>query len=206
MSNAITRAFAGILLGAALTVLALEGVLRLLPIQDGLFAGDPSADWQVHHLIANQHFTFSDAWDLRNVHRGVTNNMGYVAPFDYVPGAKGVVVVGDSFIESVMNRYEDTLQGQLASTLRAAPTVLSFGTAGASLPDYIGLGPMVASRFRPRWVVILVVGGDFVEGFAPGPGFFRWSTDQTPPVRLIPQPTPGAIADPGHRPLHERQS
>lgn len=185
MLRAVTVILAATL-GSALLLTTLELALRLLPVQNGIAAGDPSADWPAHRLIPNVHYTFSDAWDLRNVHRGVTNNMGYVAPFAYVPGSDAVAVVGNSFIEGLMDRYQDTLQGQLAWRVHDAPAILNFGSSGASLPDYIGLGPMVRRRFDVRWLVILVVGGDFEKGFSPPPGFFGWSAAARPPAELRP--------------------
>jgi len=173
--------------GIALTLIAFEAVLRLLPVQNGLFAADPDPKWPVHHLVESSPYTFSDAWDLRNVHHGVTNGMGYVAPFEYPPHTESIAVVGDSFVEGATNEYRDTLQGQLAARLPHAPPVLNFGTSGASLSDYIGLGPLVSKRFRVQWVIIVVVAGDFTDAFTPVPGFFRWSVEQTPPVRLVPQ-------------------
>ena len=115
--------------GVLVTLTAAESVLRLLPVQNGIFAADPAPDWQVHHLVPRSHYTFSDAWNLRNVRHGTTNDMGYAAPFDYVPGTSAVVVVGDSFVEGLMNWYADTLQGQLARQLTASPPILNFGTA-----------------------------------------------------------------------------
>jgi hypothetical protein len=185
MSRALTTLLAAAL-GAALLLLVLELALRLLPIQSGLSASDASSNWPTHHLIANIHYTYSDAWDLRNEHRGVTNNMGYVAPFAYLPGSEGIAVVGNSFIEGLMNRYQDTLQGQLARQVADAPAILNFGVSGASLPDYIGLGPLVSRRFHLRWAVILIVGRDFINGFRPSPGYFGWSAGEAPPVRLRP--------------------
>ena len=193
MLRAITVILAAAL-GSALLLTTLELALRLLPVQNGIAAGDPSVDWPTHRLIPNVHYTFSDAWDLRNVHHGVTNNLGYVAPFAYVPGGDAIVVVGNSFIEGLMDNYQDTLQGQLAQHVHAAPAILNFGSSGASLPDYIGLGPMVSPRFDVRWVVILVVAGDFEKGFTPPPGFFGWSAAATPPVELRPdQPRSAAV-------------
>src|SRR5947207_141075 len=168
--------------------MVLEAALRLLPVQNGLAGDDPSPDWPTHRLRSDVHYTFSDAWDLRNVHRGVTNNMGYVAPFPYRPGSDGIAVVGNSFIEGLMNRYEETLRGQLARLLPDAPAMLNFGVSGTSLADYIGLGPMVSRRFRVRWAVVVVVAGEFVDGFTPQPGYFGWNAGNAPPVQLRPQP------------------
>ena len=185
MSRTLTALLAAAL-GSALLLLVLELALRLLPIQSGLAADDASAGWPTHHLVANIHYTYSDAWDLRNEHRGVTNNLGYVAPFAYLAGSEGIAVVGNSFIEGLMNRYQDTLQGQLARQVADAPAILNFGVSGASLADYIGLGPIVSRRFHLRWAVILIVGGDFINGFRPAPGYFGWSASDAPPVRLRP--------------------
>src|SRR5207244_3839296 len=105
--------------------MALAAALHRLPVKNGLAGGDPTPDWPTHRLRPDVHYTFSDAWDLRNVHRGFTNNMGYVAPFPYRPGSDGIAVVGNSFIEGLMNRYEETLQGQLARLLPDAPAMLN---------------------------------------------------------------------------------
>ena len=187
MSRTLTTLLAAAL-GATLLLMVLEAALHLLPVQNGLAGADPAPDWPTHRLRPDVHYTFSDAWDLRNVHRGFTNNMGYVAPFPYRPGSDGIAVVGNSFIEGLMNRYEETLQGQLARLLPDAPAMLNFGVSGASLADYIGVGPMISRRFRVRWAVVVVVAGDFVGGFAPAPGYFGWNAGNTPPVQLRPQP------------------
>ena len=178
-------------LGSVLSLMVLELGLRLLPVQNGIATADWSADWPTHRLIPNVSYTFSDAWDLLNVHRGVTNNLGYVAPFAYLRGSNGIAVVGNSFIEGLMNEYQHTLQGQLAQQVRAAPAILNFGESGASLADYLGLGPIISRHFNLQWVVILVVGGDFVNGFTPQPGYFGWSARDTPPVQLRPEPIRG---------------
>src|SRR5437016_3814537 len=138
--------------------MALEAALHLLPVQNGLAGGDPTPDWPTHRLRPDVHYTFSDAWDLRNVHRGFTNNMGYVAPFPYRPGSDGIAVVGNSFIEGLMNRYEETLQGQLARLLPDAPAMLNFGVSGASLADRLP-----AAYGVPPERVILVFDADRAE-------------------------------------------
>src|SRR5665213_2137611 len=129
--------FAGVFCGCLLSLLALEGVLRLLPVQDGLFGADADPDWPAHHMVISTHYTYSAAWNFENVRHGSTNSMGFVAPFDYRPGPHGIAVIGDSFIEAVMNSYQDTLQGRLSQLLPNGPAIWNFGEAGAALPDYI---------------------------------------------------------------------
>src|SRR6266540_2520283 len=105
--------------GAAAALLLVELVLRLMPVLNGIYAADPSARWPTRTLIPNSDYTYSIGWNASNIHHGHINNLGYVAPFDYREGAGGVVVIGDSYVESMMNDYAETLQGQLGRDLRS---------------------------------------------------------------------------------------
>jgi hypothetical protein len=171
-------------------LLLLEGVLRLLPVLSGTYAADPRASWPVHTMIPNSGYTYSTGWNLQNVHRGRINDYGYVAPFDYGPekgGANTVAVFGDSYIEAVMNKFDDTLQGALNDYLKTPRPVLNFGSAGAEMPDYLGMAPLVRRDFSPQWAVFVITLGDFTRGFSAGPGYFKWQPDQSPPVKLVPE-------------------
>jgi lysophospholipase L1-like esterase len=182
----ISRAFA-FCLGIGGALLLLEGVLRLLPVIEGTYAAEPRASWRVHTMIPNSRYTYSTGWNLQNVHRGRINNFGYAAPFDYQSGSGGIAIFGDSYIESLMNDYPDTLQGSLNDYLKSPQTVLNFGTSGAEMPDYLGIAPLVSERFSPQWVVIVITVGDFTRGFNASPGFFEWQADRSPPIRLVPE-------------------
>lgn len=175
-------------LGIAGTVLALEGALRLAPVFGGLYAADPRPDWPIHTLIPNGEYTYSSGWNFANVHRGRVNNYGYLSPHDYQPDAGGIAVFGDSYIESVMNGYHDTLQGVLATKLRTPRPVLNFGTAGAELPHYLGAASYVARDFHPEWAVFLITAGDFTRGFKADPGYFYWDASRDPPISFKPEP------------------
>ncbi len=186
-----TRAFiartAAFFAGIGATLVLLEGALRLLPVLKGTYAADPRPSWPVHTMIPNTRYTYSTGWNLQNIHHGRINNFGYAAPFDYQPGSGGVAVFGDSYIESLMNDYRDTLQGALNDYLKTPRTVMSFGMAGAEMPDYLGTAPLVRDRFSPQWAVILITAGDFTRGFNASPGYFEWDPDRTPPIRLVPE-------------------
>ena len=190
----ITRTLAfGVGIGG--TLLLLEGGLRLLPVLSGTYAADPRASWPVHTMIPDTGYTYSTGWNLQNIQRGRINNYGYVAPFDYSPadsgrkegGAGTVAVFGDSYIEALMNRYDDTLQGALNDYLKTPRTVLNFGSAGAEMPDYLGTAPLVRDDFSPQWAVVVITLGDFTRGFSAGPGYFKWQPGQSPPVKLVPE-------------------
>jgi len=186
----ITRTLAFVA-GIGGTLLLLELVLRLLPVLNGTYAADPRPSWPVHTMIPDSSFTYSTGWNLQNIQRGRINNYGYVAPFDYAPaqgaGSGSIAVFGDSYVEAQMNDYGDTLQGTLNNYLKTPRTVLNFGTAGAEMPDYLGIAPLVRREFSPQWAVFVITMGDFTRGFAAGPGFFKWQPDQYPPVKLVPE-------------------
>jgi hypothetical protein len=182
---------AAFLAGIGGTLLVLEGVLRSLPVLAGTYAADPRPDWPIHTMIPNTTFTYSTGWNLQNIHHGHINNYGYVAPFDYARGKGGeqgnVAVFGDSYVESQMNDYGDTLQGALNDYLKTPRTVLNFGSAGAEMPDYLGTAPLVRRDFSPQWAVFVITLGDFTRGFSAGPGYFRWDPEHSPPVKLKPE-------------------
>src|SRR5262245_56296306 len=173
--------------GIAATVLLLEALLRILPVLNGTYAADPRSSWPVHTMIPNTHYTYSTGWNLQNIHHGRINNFGYASPEDYEPGRGGIAVFGDSYIESLMNAYPDTLQGSLNHFLKTPRKVLNFGMSGAEMPDYLGTAALVRDRFAPDWVVVVITLGDFTRGFSATPGYFEWAPDRSPPVRLKPE-------------------
>jgi len=176
----------GVIGGALLALCVLNAVLWALPVQDGLFIGDTDPNWPAFHFVPHMRFTHSDGWNLRNVVHGDTNNMGYVAPFDYADGGSGIVVLGDSFVESAMNAYPDSLQAQLQIPAATHVPILNFGYSGASLSDYLGVASLVARKFTVEWLIVVVVPGDFVEGYGSEPGFFRWAPNRELPVERVP--------------------
>lgn len=161
--------------GALAAILAIQLILSLLPVSGrGVYGSRFDPQWPVHHMLPNSSFTYSAGWALKNVHVGKTNNMGYAAPFDYVPGSEAIMVIGDSYVESLMNSYDETLQGMLSSILNQPTKVMHFGTAGASLADYLAVAEIIPSRFKTSWAVFVISDGDFVDGFTPAPGYYGW--------------------------------
>jgi hypothetical protein len=177
--------------GIAVMLLAIEGLIRVLPVISGTYAADPRESWPVHTMIPDSQYTYSSGWNLQNVHRGRINNYGYASPNDYVPhhgpGRGDVAVFGDSYVESLMNDYRDSLPGALDELLDPGREVLSFGMAGAEMPDYLGTAPLVRAEFSPEWAVFLITAGDFTRGFNASPGYFEWDARQSPPIRLVPE-------------------
>ena len=173
--------------GAVAILVLLELVLRLVPVRDGAYAADPSAKWPMHTLISNSSYTYSLGWNASNIHHGHINNLGYVAPFDYQEGSSGIIVIGDSYVESMMNDYDETLQGMLARHLRSTQQVMNFGMSGADLAHYLGTAQVVGQHFSPSWAVIVITAGDYSGGFSADSGYYRWSRRRDPPVELVPE-------------------
>jgi len=191
--------FTGFAFGIILALATLEGLLRLLPIQGGIHAADPNDRWPIHHMEAHADVHWSAGWNLTNPTRRRTNNLGYAAPFDYASGARIVAVMGDSYVESVMNPYESTVQAQLERLLGGAIPVYNFGIGGSSLPDYLGMATFLNREFVVERLVVVVGEGDFVEGFRPQPGHFFWSPHDSRLVEL----QPDAFRDPVRKALRK---
>lgn len=190
MKTLLTRTLA-FCFGVAAVLLLLEGVIRVLPVIEGTYAAHPRMHWPVHTMIPDSEYTSSTSWNLRNVQRGRINNYGYASPHDYQPDPDGergeVAVFGDSYLESLMNPYRDTLSGRVNEHLASPRTVLNFGMSGAELPDYLGTAELVGREFSPEWAVFLITAGDFTRGFNAAPGYYEWDLKHSPPIRLVPE-------------------
>jgi hypothetical protein len=166
-------------MGAAAMLVALELALRALPVSVGLYLDGRADLWPLHNFKAHLPYTHSTTWELRDARHGRTNNYGQLAPFDYVPGSRPVIVVGDSYIESQMNDYGDTLQGYLGNMLGAREWVYGMGISGMSMSDYLVLANQAAAEFAPRAAVFLLVDGDISDSLVDQAGqyHFRETTD-----------------------------
>lgn len=180
--------------GALLAAVALEMLFRLLPVSAGLYRSEDNARWPLRNYESGLSYTYSQGWDMRNPHRGTTNNYGHVAPFDYVPASGPVVVIGDSFVESLMNDYPDTLQGQLAERLGRPQSVYGLGANGTSLSDYLAVSAQARREFAPRAAVFLIVDGDISESLSSRIGNYHF-TDKGGVLQLDYVPFPaGALS------------
>jgi len=157
----------------------LELLLRLFPVSVGLYQTENREIRPLRTYLAHEPYTYSMTWEMRDAHHGRTNNYGQLAPFDYVAGSRPVIVVGNSYIESQMNDYSDTLQGNLGRMLGSALPVYGLGVSGMSMADYLELATQASAEFAPRAAVFLVVDGDIVRSLIDQPGYrhFRETSD-----------------------------
>jgi hypothetical protein len=157
-------------LGALLALFLLEIVLRLLPVSMGLYRTTKFEHWPLQSSEPRLAYAHSYGWNMSNAHRGTTNNYGHIAPFDYQQNSHPILVIGDSFVESLMNDYPDTLQGQLGQRIGAPESVYGLGVSGLSASEYVALSRMARDEFKPAAAVFLITDGDFSESLGPRPG------------------------------------
>ena len=191
--NKIARHGWSVLVGMALTLLALELVLRCLPLID-VHSADPRADWPIRTWVPHVRYTHSTGWALHNVRHGTVNDYGYISPFDYRGLTHGVAVFGDSFVESLMNDYSEALAGVLGQLLGPRRPVMNFGISNSAMAHYLGSAPLIAGRFHPDAAVVVIGVNDFSSSFSRQPGRFSWAQGAKFPVELTPERRTSATA------------
>jgi len=194
-------------LGALTLLAALECAFRVLPTYSGLQPSQAPGDYPLRGYEASRPYGYSYGWAMLNPHRGMTNNYGHVAPFDFRAGSHPLIVAGDSYIESLMNDYRDTLQAMLGERLGGRP-VYGLGLSGLSASDYVELARRARAEFAPASAVFLITDGDFVESLSPRPGGWylaRRANELEPTyVPLTPSPVVQALRKTvGHSALYD---
>lgn len=178
------RSLARRLLVAALAValplagllIAAEVVLRFLPVATGMRAQPVSEANPVFRFAPDRTFTYSVGWDFALVHRGRTNNAGFVSDIAYDRADRRplLAVVGDSYVEAAMVPWAETLQGRLHQAAQPRARVYSFGAAGSPLSQYLVFARHAVQDWGAQALVIPIIGNDFDESLArysPGRGF-----------------------------------
>jgi hypothetical protein len=153
-------------LGCLSAILCLEIMFRLLPVTTGFgyydrIQSEPilrSALPSVNHSLD---------WKFHQVHTRKVNNYGFTDDTDYQLNSHPIAVIGDSYVQSLMLPYIDTLQGQLGTLLHSQNhPVYSFGTAGYSLAGYIGSAEYASKTFNPKLFVFLLTEGDITDSLS----------------------------------------
>ncbi len=160
----------GVFLGAAFVAVLLECILRFAPVSMGLYRTEQFDKWPLQNSEPRLPYAYSISWAMVNAHRGITNNYGHIAPFDFQMGSRPVLVIGDSYVESLMNDYGHTLQGQLGQKIGSPGSVYGLGVSGLSASDYLVLSRLAREEFNPTAAVFLFVDGDLSESRGPHPG------------------------------------
>lgn len=153
------RALRDFLLGVAVLLLALEILLRLLPVSTATRTGyhvDPA----ILGYPPRHQWRISTGWDLRNAQQLRANNLGFAADRDFVPDPRAVALIGDSYVEASMLDVASRPAAQLERLLGQGRSVYAFGGPGSSLLDYVERIRFARERTDVRDVVILMEAGD----------------------------------------------
>jgi lysophospholipase L1-like esterase len=127
-----------------------DGVVRYAPHQDGV--------WRVRDDIRAPYRINGQGWN---------SGVG-----DYStarrPGVERIAIVGDSYVEALQVAYDRSLGERLAADLAAdgsAVEVYRFGISGAPMSQYLQMIEHEVVRYRPDWVIVLIVHNDFDESY-----------------------------------------
>lgn len=154
-----------VLASIAFALLALEGVLRLLPVATAPTVEPPTPANPIQRYVASMPFTWSIGWNFQVVAHGRTNAQGFVAGYDYDASATSplVAIIGDSFIEAMMVPFSKSVTGRLQQALGRRGRAYSFAQSGAPLSQYVAYARHACETYRPERLVVTIVGNDFDE-------------------------------------------
>ncbi|MEO0618219.1 MAG: SGNH/GDSL hydrolase family protein [Pseudomonadota bacterium] len=172
-----------------LTLALLEAALAFLPVTGVARTQMLKQDGRPFDVAStpNSSVTYSDTWRMRNPLVKATNNFGFFSDFDYRPGAKVIVAIGDSYTEAAQVEFENTFHQRAAQAIERE--VYNFGLSGAPLSQYEAYLDEVCDTFQPQAAVFAIIHNDFDESFRAHrsrDGFFHYADAE--PHALAPSP------------------
>ena len=136
-------------------------IVRYEPNQKGI--------WRVRDEISAPYAINAQGWN---------SGLGDYA-VERKPGVMRVAVVGDSNVEAFQVRYDASLGEHLARNLEkqlSQPVeVYRFAIGGAPLSQYLHMIEREVLRYKPDWIVVLLIHNDFDESFEFVPGRYTSS-------------------------------
>lgn len=150
-----------ILLGILITLIAVEILLRFLPVSTstdiGYYITPSIITYPAHHEVV-----MATGWNLSNAHHHRSNNYGFLTRRDFLPNANAVALIGDSYVEANMLKEDDRLGMQLENKLGDRP-VYAFGGPGSSLLDYAERAHFAQEHLGVRDFVFIINNADVRE-------------------------------------------
>jgi hypothetical protein len=153
------RRFLFLAVGFIGMLVAAEVVLRILPVATSTASG-----YYIDPLIMTyppgHQWRTATGWDLRNIQRMQSNNIGFASDIDFVPDSQAVALIGDSYVEASMLDGPTRPGPQLTLALAGSRAVYAMGAPGSALLDYAERVRLAHQRFAVRDFVILMEAGD----------------------------------------------
>ncbi len=150
--------------GIVIAAVAVEMILRLLPVSDSQNRLPVNTDSPILRFEADRSVLWSHKWNFKLTNEARINNDGFISGFDYdsTSDTPLLAIVGDSYVEALGVPFAETGMGRMAAALRGNGTrAYSFGVAGAPLSQYLAWAGYARDRYRPQALVVVVVGNDF---------------------------------------------
>ncbi len=149
-----------------MAIVILEMIFQMLPVTTG-FAYQPTIE-SAPALKATVPFVkHSLDWKFHQATTRKINKYGFPDNHEYRSNQQPIAVVGDSYIQSLMLPYSDTLQGQLGTLHgESKPPVYSFGVPGYALSGYIGSAEFATKKFQPQIFIFLLTKEDITDSLS----------------------------------------
>lgn len=167
------RTIFGFFGGLLLAGIFLETLFQVLPVNSGLRLEATSQDVVFSRYLSRLPYTYSFGWAMGNARRGIANAQGFNNSPDFADQADALII-GDSYIESLMLEYPKTVQGRLSQLTGRA--VYAASASGNGLADSLEIVRYYAPRIHPRNVIMFVeeydIGG-LLDQPSPGHSAFR---------------------------------
>ncbi|MBS0157308.1 MAG: hypothetical protein JSS26_01810 [Nitrospira sp.] len=186
-----------VFLSFCLVALLLEGVFRLLPVNEGLRGLSVDEQNPVFRFTPHRESVYSRGWNFSIVNHVRTNNYGFISDHDYDPTLTTplLAVIGDSFVEAVMVPFPQTGVARLSEAVGSAGRVYGFGTSGSSLGQYLAYARYIRETFHPSGLAVVIVGNDFDESLRkyrnePGLHYFAESPGGDLTLTRLDRPVP----------------
>ena len=137
-----------------------DGLIRYAPNQRGV--------WRVRDEIAAPFAINAQGWNS-----GIGDYR-----IERRPGVARVAVVGDSYVEALQVPFDRSVSEDLAAALSTAAQPVEayrFGISGAPMSQYLAMVEGEAVRYRPDWIIVVIVHNDFDESYRFVPGRYTSS-------------------------------
>lgn len=167
MNNRILVNLLTILTSFFFIILILEIFFRFMPVINSIYWGVINQDNPVLRHTPNTIITYSKDWNFKYKTNRKVNNYGFLNDQSYIQKSKNfkISVIGDSYVETLLNSYENTFYGKLENSFKSHANVYSFGVSGAQLSQYLFWIEYVNENFNSDLFIIPIIANDFDESF-----------------------------------------
>jgi hypothetical protein len=172
----IARAY---LAGGLAALLALDLLLRLLPVSTGFGFQAVDAANPVLRGMPGAAYVYSRGWNMRLARAGRLNSDGFIASYDFLRDRPSVAVIGNSFVQAAALDPADTFQENLHRAASSGRQVVAIGQAGAHAADYVAAAAWARANYRVESLVVVLTVGDVRDSEQPKSGGYHFRVERS---------------------------